>query len=370
MTGPPREASQKNSRGFRTGATLVLAGVCSFAGRGQAQVPVPGTAPAWQAPQTRQGGGLPAAPPLTLTDEDRTALAGLRALAGGSSGSQDVSVPLARQLLLALQMQERALLVDYGPDHPRVCAVRARMQAVSEFLQRQPVPSPVLQVQPARLPMAVQPASPQKVPAAVRPVPPPAPRPLAPLPTAPAIGLVSHQVEAATPRPTVSPAVPAPTPAPLVGNGRPTPQPEVQPAVSAPEPARSFFEGGLGQLISLVTALFLSVCLHLGLLLLFLRRYGPRWSRIIPWEPGFVAPAPPSTAGEPEAAAADGSAPAAEPLPESATAEQFDLGPTYEEEQALKREARRQQEEAVLRQIFELNLQLHAQLARLPASEA
>jgi hypothetical protein len=43
----------------------------------------------------------------------------------------------------------------------------------------------------------------------------------------------------------------------------------------------------------------------------------------------------------------------------------FDLGPTYSEEMQLKDEAAREQEDAVLRQVFEQNLQLRAQIGAL-----
>jgi hypothetical protein len=53
----------------------------------------------------------------------------------------------------------------------------------------------------------------------------------------------------------------------------------------------------------------------------------------------------------------------------SQTGEQFDLGPTYEEEQQAKAEALRQQELAVLQKIFEENVQLQEQIAALEQGE-
>jgi hypothetical protein len=50
---------------------------------------------------------------------------------------------------------------------------------------------------------------------------------------------------------------------------------------------------------------------------------------------------------------------------EETTAQPFDLGPTYEEERLLKEEAERQQEQAVLRSVFEDNLKLRQQLIEL-----
>jgi hypothetical protein len=55
---------------------------------------------------------------------------------------------------------------------------------------------------------------------------------------------------------------------------------------------------------------------------------------------------------------------------EETTAQPFDLGPTYEEERLLKEEAERQQEQAVLRSVFEDNLKLHQQLIELETALA
>jgi hypothetical protein len=61
-------------------------------------------------------------------------------------------------------------------------------------------------------------------------------------------------------------------------------------------------------------------------------------------------------------------APPPEPEPPF-TGEQFDLGPSYEEEQQAKAEALRQQELAVLQEVFEQNLRLHEEVAQLAAEE-
>ncbi len=53
----------------------------------------------------------------------------------------------------------------------------------------------------------------------------------------------------------------------------------------------------------------------------------------------------------------------AEPASEE-TGELFELGPTYEEEQRLKATQEREQEQAVLHQLFEQNLRLQEELAR------
>jgi hypothetical protein len=55
---------------------------------------------------------------------------------------------------------------------------------------------------------------------------------------------------------------------------------------------------------------------------------------------------------------------------EETTAQPFDLGPTFEEERLLKEEAERQQEQAVLRSVFEDNLKLQQQLIELEMAAA
>ena len=55
---------------------------------------------------------------------------------------------------------------------------------------------------------------------------------------------------------------------------------------------------------------------------------------------------------------------------QNSTAEAFDIGPTYAEEMRQKQEALRQQEEAVLRHIFELNLHMREQLGELSGGAA
>jgi hypothetical protein len=120
-----------------------------------------------------------------------------------------------------------------------------------------------------------------------------------------------------------------------------------------------------------VTALFLGVCLHLLILLFILRRYAPRWAGPAPGAavPLGAADGAAVPGADPGPTAAE-NGPAAAAPPESPTAEHFELGPTYEEEMALKREALRRQEESVLRQLFEENLRFRARLAQPPGCEA
>jgi hypothetical protein len=68
-------------------------------------------------------------------------------------------------------------------------------------------------------------------------------------------------------------------------------------------------------------------------------------------------------------AAAPAVAPPAEHIPEPVTdfdrVPDFDLGPTYAEEARLREEAAREQERAVLRQIFEQNVRLREEIGAL-----
>ncbi|MGL4554111.1 MAG: hypothetical protein ACRC33_23355 [Gemmataceae bacterium] len=78
---------------------------------------------------------------------------------------------------------------------------------------------------------------------------------------------------------------------------------------------------------------------------------GPTGFAAAPPEPKW-GPANPLTQHEPEV-----------------TAGRFDLGPTYEEEQAARAREAANQEQAVLQQIFEDNLRLHEQIGEIKADE-
>jgi hypothetical protein len=84
--------------------------------------------------------------------------------------------------------------------------------------------------------------------------------------------------------------------------------------------------------------------------------------------PAFVRVEAPSAA--PSSPAQLEMPPAPVSFVEESTAEPFDLGPTCEEERLLKEAAQRQQEQAVLRTIFEDNLKLRQQLMELEAAAA
>jgi hypothetical protein len=128
----------------------------------------------------------------------------------------------------------------------------------------------------------------------------------------------------------------------------------------------SFFETGSG----IVGTVLLGVLIHLIALVLILRRNGAHLARVFRVE--LVNPAAVGFVGQVSAAGAQtvAAGPSTEEVTQSSTAETFDIGPTYAEEMREKQEALRQQEEAVLRHIFELNMQMREQLGQLSGSAA
>jgi hypothetical protein len=138
-----------------------------------------------------------------------------------------------------------------------------------------------------------------------------------------------------------------------------------QPSKEQPR-GNSFFETGLG----IVGAVFLGVLIHLIALVLILRRNGAHLARVFRVE--LVNPAAVGLVGQVSAAGAQtvAAGPATTEVRQSSTAETFDIGPTYAEEMRQKQEALRQQEEAVLRHVFELNMQMREQLVQLSGGAA
>jgi hypothetical protein len=132
-----------------------------------------------------------------------------------------------------------------------------------------------------------------------------------------------------------------------------------QPSKEQPR-GNSFFETGFG----IVGTVFLGVLIHLIALVLILRRYGAHLARVFQVE--LVNPAAAGFVGQVPAAGAQTVAPgpATTEVGQSSTAETFEIGPTCAEEMPQQPEAPRQQEEAVLRHIFELNMQMREQLVQ------
>jgi hypothetical protein len=342
---------------------------------------------------------------------------------GNEGAGQEVPWNVEEQVLLPLLLEEKNLLANYGPGHPDVRSVRERIQIVREYLaQHPPAPPPtILRPQPPMSP----PTPFREVPSAAasttswsaptRPLPFPAVRSQIlepggqddsseakerfgntqtitrswPKPSRPAgFSAVTSPILQPGPAAVSSPVSPPTTAETRDKGAHPSAvvsdSPPVQVVASAPgavgdssagqssrEQPRSntFFETGFGQLLGILGAVFLGVLVHLIALVFILRRYGVHLARVFrvelvnPSAVGFVGQV--STAAQPVA-----TGPAIEDVPPSSTAETFDLGPTYAEEMRQKQEALHQQEEAVLRSIFELNMQMRAQLGQLSGSSA
>jgi hypothetical protein len=138
-----------------------------------------------------------------------------------------------------------------------------------------------------------------------------------------------------------------------------------QPSKEQPR-GNSFFETGFG----IVGAMFLGILAHLIALILILRRNRAHLARVFRVE--LVNPAAVGFVGHVSAAGGQtvAAGPATTEVRQSSTAETFDIGPTYAEEMRQKQEALHQQEEAVLRHIFELNMQMREQLVQLSGGAA
>jgi hypothetical protein len=355
------------------------------------------------------------------------AIPGNSALAkpGNEGVGQEVPWNVEEQVLLPLLLEERSFYEIYGPEHPYFRSVRERIRIVREYLaQHPPAPPPTI--------LAPQPPIPVQTP--FREVPSTttstssSPGQTPPLPFPPVLsqilepGGTEGRTEAkdrygntqtvtsksqpelirpiglstagnpildpgtapaslTAPHPTVVETNDKDTHPAAIASTHPSAQTVVSPACgvgdnSASQPPQeqprgnSFFETGFGQLIGIVGALFVGVLIHLIALVLILRRYGAHLDRVFRVELvnhaalGFVGQV---SGAEAQIFAAD---PATKEVTLSSTAGTFDIGPTYAEEMRQKQEAMRQQEEAVLRHIFELNLHMREQLGQLSGGAA
>ncbi|HZZ79657.1 MAG TPA: hypothetical protein VFE62_14145, partial [Gemmataceae bacterium] len=161
----------------------------------------------------------------------------------------------------------------------------------------------------------------------------------------------------------------------------PTPQTAVPPQASIPpSPPTATLIGKtlLDVVVILAVAIIVPLVSLVGLFLL-LGRHAKRFGPLVRIEysgtpmvvgpyrmdaPGGAEPTPPSENNRfAEALAAENA--------EEITAEQFDIGPSFEEERLLKEEQVKQQEDALLQQLFEDNLRMYDQLdlTRTPEDE-
>jgi len=339
---------------------------------------------------------------------------------GNEGVGQEVPWNVEEQVLLPLLLEEGSLLANYGPKHPDVRSIRERIRIVREYLAQHP---------PAPPPTILAPQPPIRVQTPFREVPSTttstssSPGQTPPLPFPPLLiqilepGGTEGGTEAkdrygntqtvtsksqpelvrpagfsiagnpildpgtapaslAAPHPTVVETNDKATHPAAIASTNPSAQAVVSPPSgvgdnSASQPSQeqprgnSFFETGFGQLIGIVGAVFLGVLIHLIALVLILRRYGAHLARVFRVE--LVNPAAVGFVGQVSAAGAQtlAAGPATKEVTQSSTAETFDIGPTYAEEMRQQQEALRQEEEAVLRHIFELNMHMREQLGQL-----
>jgi hypothetical protein len=136
-------------------------------------------------------------------------------------------------------------------------------------------------------------------------------------------------------------------------------------------PAGSFYRLALVQAASILAGLVLGPLVVFAALVVVLRRYGIHSGSLfrvevvnassgVPWAAAPSVPVGPPQAGRALVPAAEGAA-GTEQV-EAPAGEYFDLGPSYEEERLAKEETQRQQNEALLRMVFEDNLALREQL--------
>jgi hypothetical protein len=316
-----------------------------------------------------------------------------------SSGTRD------DRILLPLLLQERMLLQEYGHDHPEVRTIQSRIETAREFLRQHPEPQPAERPQP---PVAVVPPRPQ-TPASIAPAtftPPAGTETLWPsrlpavavvprtpdgsdslnlsiVPTAPA------PIQASRPKPANPVSVP---PTPTIN--RPGEQIPVATSVAAdtrppsrsspvePSPEkRGSLSLGPWELVGILAAFLVGLLVHIVALFFIIRRNGEREAvyrvELVNAPPLMAVP----SSGQLASAAEErglrmypGTAEGTEARKLSSEEEEkpdpeFDLGLTYEEEQRLNEEIRRQEEEAMLRQLLEKNLQLRTDIAELSSTE-
>ncbi len=168
-------------------------------------------------------------------------------------------------------------------------------------------------------------------------------------------------------KPAAAPSPPAPPSAPPA----PAAEEKARPAAEAQGdgPSKLLYSVALVQVLSALGSLVVGPLVLLAALLVVLRRYKGAGSllRVEVVNSGTPAPtiiyggpAPPPAAGDDGAEAR----PPAEVGEPETTAQPFDLGLTYEEEQSQREEAERLRERAVLQHVYEDNVRLREQLGQ------
>jgi len=295
------------------------------------------------------------------------------------------------QVLLPLLLEDKALSADFGPEHPQVIAVRARIELVRDYLAHHPT-QPKHRAEPSSPANSSRTGSDNhkgdliltngdgSAPSSGARVGSEIPREQLMLPAATGISprLWPEEKIAVSPIP---PAVIAGPPETTVvsdkepeGPGKTLTSPPAAPSVSALPAARpfpagrdsSFLTTTLLQLVGSLGALLTGLLIHVVALLFLLRRYGAQLAPLFRVELVHT-----QTTGNtaPSSVPSPGAVPLLPEEAEEQGPEQFAFGPTYEEVRRLKAETGKQQQEGLLRELFQQNVRLREQLEQLPATE-
>ena len=201
-----------------------------------------------------------------------------------------------------------------------------------------------------------------------------APGPRLDRPAATGVVPVSH-VEGAVPVPAVPARLPEAPPPAVVARTESPPAPAA-PKHREPRPhvednpsssGAALYHIAVAQLICTLVAVVVGPLLVVLTLCALLRRHSRRHGPLIRIEfangqfPTYLA-MPPAPAAPPRVE----TVPASTAIEESpSTAETFDLGPTYDDELRMKEQSLRQQEQAIVQQLFEQNVKLQEDLGQL-----
>jgi hypothetical protein len=327
------------------------------------------------------------------------------ALNTANSGSNPFATSGTRdeRILLPLLLQERMLREEYGRNHPEVRTIQSRIEAAREFLRQHPEPQPAEKPEPAKaaVPPQTQPS------ASIAPAKFTAPAgnengwPVLPAvvmvpPTQGGSGLLNLPIVPTAPapiqfsrpdpvKPVTVPPVSHPNRAEEPKPGATTAPADPRPLAGAPlEASRDKSDGlwlGPWQLVEILAAFLVGLLVHIAALFFIIRRNGEREAvyrvELVNAPPLMAVPNPAHLAGTAEERGLRLYPGFAEQTAtrevfsggEEKPGQEFDLGPTYEEEQRLKEENRRQEEEAMLRHILEQNLHLRTEIAELASAE-
>ena len=443
MLGEPKESATKasadRSRGAVWGVAACVACMFGLSARAPAQppqqLPPPGNVLRVVGPQTtgtspgdvlQRLPSLPAHPPGEMRQSFPVQNKGYAsppdliieelARKAAASGTALDLAQIREQVLWPLMLQEKMLRVDLGPGHPDLISVRTRIDLVYQFLQQQSA----AQAARAQAAQSQATAAPAKEPLTEKPAP--------DAPTAIAAGIGQSEASSPPSQPVAAP------PGLLAGSGSllesstndgylesswvrithqpmssshqeasapptelisaeqavatdPLPPAESQAAVLPAEaPLLATWIVGF---LKVIAAIVFGLLLHLAVLLLAVRRYGPRLAPLFRVElvnaqggelAGFVAPTMVASSGQhdtskpaPDQSHLEAGDPssleeldrcqdAAEDLAGLNPLKLFDPGPSYEEERRIQEEAEKDQAQALLLSIFEQNLELRKQL--------